>query len=184
MNRALRLARALAWKGDADPEPASPGSAGGVPGLAMLAQAFDHVLEVAFFIKDRRGHYVAVNQSQLARVFRSVVKLSPTRFRAKLRRRASQPAGLRKSNGEQILSLVGSPRNGIGRAILGQAETTLVAAGNDSDHRGKPKQYDHASDLGCRWKECYGSDLDQTETGWTGQLANKPHKTNRSEYVL
>jgi len=35
--------------------------------LAMIEQLFDHVPETVFFIKDRRGHYVAVNQTLVER---------------------------------------------------------------------------------------------------------------------
>jgi len=35
--------------------------------LPMIEQLFDHVPETVFFIKDRRGHYVAVNQTLVER---------------------------------------------------------------------------------------------------------------------
>lgn len=37
------------------------------PGLAIIEQLFDHVPETAFFLKDSRGRYLAVNQSLVER---------------------------------------------------------------------------------------------------------------------
>jgi PAS domain S-box-containing protein len=51
-------------------QPVHSASANGLPlpaELAILEQLFDHVPEIAFFIKDSRGRYLAVNQSLVDR---------------------------------------------------------------------------------------------------------------------
>ena len=39
-----------------------------IPGLALMAELFEHIPDAAFFVKDREGRYVAVNQSLVERV--------------------------------------------------------------------------------------------------------------------
>ena len=50
------------------PPTAAPCLLQSVPGIALMAELFEHRPDAAFFVKDRDGRYVAVNQSLVERV--------------------------------------------------------------------------------------------------------------------